>query len=145
MNKMGHRPTSPHIRQALSAGFPNSWTGRSQSITWPPRSSNITPLTCRVVGLHVNNTVHTAKIYDMLRGRTYAFNWRCSRKSFVVLGTKPNMAWTSAGIQKVLTSRLIKAARKLKEVHISKNYFISHDKLIAFAVYGIIFQWICML
>jgi hypothetical protein len=50
------------------------------------------------------------------------------------------LSLTSVGIQKVLKSRHIKAATKLKEVHILKTYFISHDKLIAFSVYGIIFQ-----
>jgi hypothetical protein len=60
--------------QALNAGFPKGRTGRSQSITWPLRSSTVTPLTlCHVVALYVNNTVHTDKIRDMLRDRTYAF------------------------------------------------------------------------
>ena len=64
---------SPLFRQALNAGFPNGWCGRSQSIAWPRRSSNVTPLTlCHVVGLYMNNTVHTDKVRDMLRDRTYA-------------------------------------------------------------------------
>lgn len=65
---------SPLFRQALNAGFPNGWRGRSQTITWPLRSSNVTPLTlCHVVGLYMNYTVHTDKVRDVLRDRTYVF------------------------------------------------------------------------
>jgi hypothetical protein len=54
----------PVLRQLLNDVFPNRWTGRAESIPWPPHSCDLTPLVYFLWGC-VETVMYSSKPYSL--------------------------------------------------------------------------------
>ena len=62
-----------HVREYLNESFPNRWLGRGGPVSWPPRSSDLTPLDYYLWG-HMKTFVYETKVDSRagLRHRIFA-------------------------------------------------------------------------
>jgi hypothetical protein len=56
---------SLQVYLALNARFPNRWIGRGESIAWPPRNPNLTPLQFFMWRGYVKSIVYAVKFCNL--------------------------------------------------------------------------------